>query len=385
MKEIFSIVFNNVQNDSRVLKTAKTLTKFGEVRVLGFRYTSQDQPTYHTDGFCVDRPVLYRKDRTGARKVLAQAASVILLAAHIVAKHRNADIVVCNDLGALPLGLLCKAISLGRMKVVYDSHEYQSETSWVKGVKRLAVRIIESLLIRFADEVVVVSPSIAMEYQRLYGGRRPQVVLNCPPMQPLPERGALRQRLGLAPNTNVILYQGGLTPGRGIEQVLEAFLSLDPENAVLVFMGYGPLEELIRTVPSGKIRYIPAVPPSEVLRYTVDATFGLCILPNSCLNHYFCLPNKFFEYLMAGVPVIVSNLYELGRLVPQYELGVVASTDTVASLRDAIQAALEVGRDRYLEQVERVRHTWCWETQEEIWMSIARGLVHVGRRNQAEA
>lgn len=376
MKKIISLVLNGVTHDSRVKKTARTLAAFGDATVVGFRGKSVESPVLDLGAFSVDRHVVYDKPSPGLRKKIAQFSSTLRFLGHVLFKHRDADLVVCNDLETLPMGVLLRWLGKRGMRVVYDSHEFQTETRWQTPFRKKVTRMVEGWAIRKADASVVVSPSIASEYARIYGIEPPSVVMNCPPLFSVKRTGRLRGALGIPSSSLIFLYQGGLSPGRGVEDTVEAFRGFQGNDRVAVFMGYGPLEGWLRDVEKQcpTVRLMPAVPPEEVLEYTADADFGMCLIENVCLNYYYCLPNKLFEYLMAGVPVIVSKLFELDRFVVRDGVGVVADENNAEGIRRAVDAALEMDRDQLMDRVGAVRQQVSWESQENVWHKIMQEL-----------
>lgn len=372
MKKIISLVLNSVTHDSRVKKTANTLSSFGRVSVVGFRYHIEDSPVLDKGSFVIDRCVLYNKSKLGVRKKFSQLSATIRIFFYVLRRYRDADVVVCNDLETLPIGIALKYIRNKELRIIYDSHEYQAETKWQSPIRKRFTRAIERWAIRHADASVVVSPSIANEYSRIYQMDPPFVVMNCPMLSRVQRTGRLREALGISESSLIFLYQGGLSAGRGIEVTVETFRRLEGRDCIAVFMGYGPLESWLQSVEREceTVRVMPAVPPEEVLEYTSDADFGLCLIENVCLNYYYCLPNKLFEYLMAGVPVVVSNLYELERFVRLNGVGVVATSDDVRGIRKAIDDALLLDRVELNGRIDSIRPSLSWESQEEVWHRV---------------
>jgi glycosyltransferase involved in cell wall biosynthesis len=114
----------------------------------------------------------------------------------------------------------------------------------------------------------------------------------------------------------LFIYQGLLTRARGVDELLDAFCGVG-EELHIVFMGNGPLKSLILNAANEypNIHYHKPVSSDQVLKYTGEADIGIHIIQNTCLNHYYCLPNKIFEYLMAGIPFIVSDFPEMSKVV----------------------------------------------------------------------
>ena len=131
-------------------------------------------------------------------------------------------------------------------------------------------------------------------------------------------KGRLRQALGLGSDDFIALYQGAFTINRGIEELLAMSGKLQGSRIQLVFMGYGKLQDSIAETASSSenVHFQPAVPYQEMLQYTKDADVGLVSVRPICLSYLYCLPNKLFECIQAGVPVLVNDLPDCVALTP---------------------------------------------------------------------
>ena len=170
--------------------------------------------------------------------------------------------------------------------------------------------------------------------------RRPPIVMNCSyrysPPAPRPHR--FHERLGLDPETRVVLYQGGFSRGRGVEQLIEAIHRVP--DAVLVVMGYGALEADFRAAADaqenrGRIHVLPAVPPTELLDWVASADVVGVLFQHDTLNNYLSTPNKFLEAMAAGVPTVCSDHPGMGPIARQTGCGIPVdpSRHRVRSLR----------------------------------------------------
>jgi len=260
-------------------------------------------------------------------------------------KKNKVEILHCHSLPALPVGVLLKLFL--RAKLVYDAHELETETDAETGLRKRLSQWAESFFIRFADHVLVVSDSIADWYQKHYGIERPQVIRNIPEgrLDPATAGVPLKEKLKVPREDVLFLYLGVLSPGRGIERILRVFAKTG-KNRHVVFMGHGSLAEKVREEAGihPNIHYLPPVPPRDVLSYAVGADVGLCLIENTCLSYYFSLPNKLFEYILAGVPVLINDFPEQRKIVEAYECGWVApeADDQLASLIDSL-SSIEIG------------------------------------------
>jgi glycosyltransferase involved in cell wall biosynthesis len=375
--KVICLVLNSFTSDSRVLKTSKSLSRFGyEVKVVAL----------HDDGLStferVQGVLVYRIALAAKRlpkvKIL-QIVKYIEFTWRFVSKFRDIDVLHCNDLDALSVGVICK-LTRPSLKIIYDSHEFAAND--IPNQARLSIAIkffMEFVLIRFANKVITVSDSIAKMYSSLYKIRKPHLILNCPNYIEQQPKNLFREKFPIKKSQHIFLYQGALGKGRGCELLIEAFKGLsEKHNCVLVFLGYGANEGLIRdaALKMKNIFFHPAVKPELLLDYTSSADYGLCLIEDSCLSLRFCLPNKIFEYLMAGLPVLTSNLFELASLVSSESVGVVCRENTPEGVRAAILSALQQNYKKIRENVVAARVKYCWETQENelylVYQSIRR-------------
>lgn len=367
---VINLVINDFTHDNRVLKTSKTLQKLGHDVTVVALHNEQLMERETVDGVPVHRIKL--TTRYWPKNIVIQVLKFIEFCVRFGFYYGRGSIIHCNDLEGLVLGVGCKALNW-QLKLVYDSHEFAinqvpNQSKW--SIK--ALYLLEKFFIRFACHVIVVSDTIANEYARLYSIKKPHLVLNCPEFKEHHRKYLFHQRFGIRSDQVVFLYQGGLSLGRGIETLLQAFEQRSGDRCVLVCMGYGPLEGLVidysRRCPI--IFFHPAVDQSVLLDHTSSADFGISLIEDTCLSFRYCLPNKLFEYLMAGLPVIVSDLPEMRRLVNSESIGVVIYDNTVTGFNAAVDQILVTDISRTLSNVRNVRKMYCWETQEQVLMDI---------------
>jgi glycosyltransferase involved in cell wall biosynthesis len=368
--KIINLVLNEFTNDSRVLKTSQSLKKIGhhvQVVALHNQGLLESENVY---GIQVHRIVL--KSKTLSKKKIVQVFKFIEFCIRFKINYGKTEIIHCNDLDALLVGVICKAFNW-KTKLIYDSHEYAINDA--PNQSKISIRLkywLEKFLIKFAAQVINVSDSIASEYVKLYSIPKPHLVLNCPNYTEQIKYNIFRETFNIRKNQTIFLYQGGLTHGRGIELLLETFGSLTDDSCVLVCMGYGPLTELIahHAASNDNIFLHDAVSPKILLNYTSSADFGISFIEDLCLSYRFCLPNKIFEYLMAGIPLLTSNLLEMRRLVEIEGVGVVAESNTIEEFRQAINASLLLNYTDVQKNIFRARRKYCWEEQEKVLQEV---------------
>jgi glycosyltransferase involved in cell wall biosynthesis len=283
-----------------------------------------------------------------------------------------------HSFALLPLGVLLK----WRFKsfLVYDAHELETEQSGVcrSPFRKIMSKIVERTFIRCSDMMIVVSDSIADWYVEHYKIKRPYVVKNVPKYRDMIEKNdKFRIHLNISSDKAIFLYQGGLMAGRGIELLLETFKTSNIQNMVIVFMGYGPLENVVKAAAENynNIYYLPAVSPDALLEYTNSADYGIHVIFNTCLNNYFCLPNKLFEYMMAEIPVVVSNVKEMSEFVLENKVGVVVEDLTSLEIVNTINKLKSMNYLELQENIRKIKKVYCWETQEQILASAYQRLL----------
>jgi len=381
MKSVVSIVLNNFKNDSRVLKENISLQKAGyNVKVVALWEDGLEE--FETvQNIPVHRVKL--KSKNWSKNKMVQLVKYFEFIYRATKLYKNSDIVHCNDLNTLPIGFIIKKFFNKNVKIVYDAHEYETEINGLKGIQKTLIKKLEKFLIKYADKVITVSNAIANEYVKLYNIEKPALVLNTPPYKKIEKKDIFREAFTIAKEQIIFLYQGGLSRGRGIEILLETFKNIEKEGRrkkgegnfnlqpCIVFMGYGELENLVKEYSKKyeNIYFHEAVTPEALLNYTSSADFGILFYENNCLNHYYCSPNKMFEYLMAEIPVIVSNLYEMKRLVEDNHIGVVTKENTSKGLREAVEMAVQLNKNELEKNIQKVKDIYNWEEQEKILLS----------------
>jgi len=236
--------------------------------------------------------------------------------------HR-AGLLVSNDLDTLlPNFLIHK---LKGVPVVYDSHEYFTEVPELVARPRTQAiwKRIESWIFPKLKDVFTVNESIADLFEKDYG-LRPRVVRNIPLKRKKVEP-ATRRQLGLSENKKILILQGsGINIHRGSEEMVEAMKYID--NAILLIVGGGDvidtLKEMVKSEElKGKVVFKPKQSYEKLMQFTANSDLGLTLDKDTNLNYRFSLPNKLFDYIHAGIPVLASQLPEIKRVIDEYDIG----------------------------------------------------------------
>lgn len=372
------ITLTDFRNASRILKEIDSLVShnvFERVSVLALGSDSLSGSEVLSDRSDVTRFVL--KSRKLPKSLPFQVIKFIEFSIKCISyvKKEKPGVINIHTLGLLPLGLILKI--LFGVKLVYDAHELETEKNGLAGIRKSTFKWLESKLINYCNLVIVVSDSIADWYQQTYNIKRPVVVKNSPNFRDFKRKNLFRDELGIDKEQTILLYQGGLVKGRGIELILDAFKHREDTEIVAVFMGYGELEDEIKaaSLRYSNIYYYPAVSPKVVLDYTTSADIGIHLIQNSCLNHFYCLPNKFFEYAMAGLPIIVSNMKEMERYVIDGGFGEVLTGFSSKEINRAIDKLVNQDLEMLSKNAFMFAKNNSWEYQENEMLIAYKGIL----------
>lgn len=353
-----------IAHQSRVLKVTATLIKkrFVEQIIivgrsgLSLPSRSQIDKSRAIEGFPISE---------SRGSFLSRSLRFVVWSLRVFSRFRSKkiDMVNCHSLSVLPL---CLALKVWHQAIlIYEPHELETETSQMRGFKKAICKSIEGLLIKHVHWTILVSDPIETWYRKHYNLVNTSVVMNCPAMSPVCASQYFHERYNVPLHTPIFLYQGILGKGRGIELIVAAFGAM-PDEAVLVLLGYGELFDWAQTQSKHfKNVYVQqAVPQSELHAITCSANFGFSMPEPGPLNHEYCMPNKLFEYIMAGVPVLVSNTLEQRKVVQQFDIGEIAIALTPEAIRSAVRKLLSSDGSKFKSGLDRARLEYCWERQE---------------------
>ena len=300
------------------------------------------------------------------QRVLSYAEYVSKAFVH--ALKSGADLYAAHDLPPLLPTVL--AAKLRRKPVVYRAHELWSETqahvpfAWFW-------RFLDRSLVPLCDQVVTPEENRSRIYREEFGAKRPPLtVRNCPPYKGPIESTRVRDELarqGITFST-IVLYQGLIDSMRCIEEVAEATRYFD-EGVVLVIIGsgWGKWADA-SSVLSGhdRIVVLPRVPYGELPPYTASADIGILLYRNDCRNNYYCAPNKVFEYMMMGLPVIAANYPGMLALVEGGGVGLCVDPQDpkqIAAVVNRMAADPEARRSMRANGLQLSRERYNWENE----------------------
>jgi glycosyltransferase involved in cell wall biosynthesis len=266
----------------------------------------------------------------------------------------------------------------GSCQVVYDAREnFAGIPEGEQGSPRRHAVLVrqESETIRDVDRVVTVSDPIAEELYRRYAlGLRPEVVLNVPVRGELTLTSTVRQAIGLDDGVPLLLYSGGISRARGLETLVEAMGLLPEYHLAIVAVPFPhpsvpALMELAESVGAvTRIHVTAPVPQGDIPRFLSGADIAVHPMPGGSPNHDQAMPNKLFEYLHAGLPLVVSDARVMAEFVSSAQVGEVFASGDPRALAEAVRRLREQPPAR--EHVAEVAGRYSWQGQEQTILRL---------------
>lgn len=364
------VVHNNVEHDGRVLKEATSLSKNGwNVVIIGIATKEQSSYQVETEqGFQIllVQPRIFRKLMPGKYGQAIRRVVGMFQAGWLARRHK-AQVYHAHDF----TGLLMLVFGLlWQRKIVYDAHELYFENS-VIGIQTLTqsvfgrLRFLEKYLAQRSVGVMTVSEPIAEKMSIALSISRPQVVMNAVELRSI----IPGVTLDFKPGTQVVAHTGSLTPGRHLPELVSALQYL-PNHVILVLIGGGPLKSTLETTAkmlgvSERLVFVPTVPVNAVASTLSQADCAVLMFTPDSLNYEYALPNKFFESIAAGVPLVYGTTQEVNRLASQFGIGQACNPLDPRSIAQAITNVLEPSANsRFKDNTLAARQILNWEQEE---------------------
>ena len=283
---------------------------------------------------------------------------------------------------AVDLDTLWAAVTAAKRsgsKVIYEARELYPELLALhkRPIVKWFWRTLEKMLMNKANCVVTINHSIASELSKRYNIKDPTVVMNVAETTSIGRPIDIRKKYNLS-YKYILIYQGVLRPGQGIARALRAIKSI-PVTGML-FVGDGlyraKIEEIARQLNiEDKVRFAGMIPPDQLPAYSAGADAGLLLMESTALNNYLALPQKLFQYIMAGTPPIVSDLPELRRVVEEDDLGLVLKSDSPTEDAKSINDFLLKELAKSAQNFHKVKSKYNWELEGKKLIDIYKGLA----------
>ncbi len=293
-------------------------------------------------------------------------------------KKEQPGISYCNDFETLFAGIWYKK-NYGK-KLIYDSHEYWSETLKYKGwriIFKPAVKLKEKKYIKYCDKVITVSNEIADSLSYDYNIKKPEVIYNITVSnKKLKEsKNFIKNKFNLDRQDKIFIYAGGLMPHRGIEFICKNINFL-PLKWKFVFLGSGIFEQYIKQqviINKQRIFYLPSVSPDKMLSILSSAHLGINFMNNVCKNHSFALPNKFWQYISAEIPVISTDLISIKSIINKYKIGEVFPENNVDAFIE-FSGKLLSNYNFYKKNIKKIKKIYNWDHEIDKIKSIVKNI-----------
>lgn len=292
---------------------------------------------------------------------------------------KKADLLYANDLDTLLPNYLVSKIK--NIPLIYDSHELFTEVPELQNskLKRQIWKLLEKFTIPKLKYCITVNDSIAKIYEELYNTKF-HVVRNIPEATEN-FKPKSKQELNLPLDKKIILLQGaGINVDRGAEELIDAMNFV--EGAILYIIGSGDVwgklkEQVKRRKLENKIVLIHKIPKSELMNYTHHADIGLSIDKNTNLNYYYSLPNKLFDYIHAGVPILASRLPEIEKIILQYNIGDFIEDHKTATIAHKLNELLSSPKlQEYKQNTFRAAKELNWELEKENLIRVIKSVTN---------
>ncbi len=363
-KKIICTVTNDLTYDQRMIRICTSLSKYYEVELIG-RIKKNTIPTSKQPFSQTRLKCFFNKG-----KLFYIEYNIRLL--FYLLKIKNNNLICSIDLDTILAGYIASKVKA--IPFVYDAHEYFPQMPEV--VNRTVVRkiweTVEKWIVPKISGGYTVNQSIADIFYKKYKVNF-DVVRNVPFKRDIPKNKFVAGK-------KILLYQGALNVGRGIEQLIDVMTNI--KNAELWLAGEGDLSQELRLKVDrknlqAKVKFLGYLNPETLHDLTPKATIGLNLLENLGLNYYYSLANKFFDYIQAGVPSINMAFPEYQRINEDYPVAVLIPELSAEAISNAINLLLE-DKDKYQSLVDgclKAKEEFIWEKEEIRLLDFYKGLL----------
>lgn len=358
-RKIITSVINNYQADQRVQKVCGSLQKFGfEVEVVATDLRGKPELN-----FPYKVHILNMKRQSGMKMYVEFNIKLFRKLLKITKKE---DILLANDLDALLPNYIVSKIK--GCELVFDSHEIFSEAPTLhnRPFRKKIWKSMETYMVPKIKRFYTVSKGYADWFENQYK-IRPEIIMNVPLVKENPDKELKINLPEIKSDEKILIYQGVINFSRGIDKMIEAMQFL--ENAQLCIIGIGPKKAEFEKLTSDlnldkKVKFLGQIPPSQLKLITPKADVGLSLEEDYGISYRYALPNKVFDYVHAGVPILGTYLPEIKHTIEEYTIGKTIENHEPQHIAELIQKMLEEGKAPYQANLKKAAEVFNWDHEE---------------------
>ncbi|WP_067729067.1 glycosyltransferase family 4 protein [Oceanobacillus damuensis] len=389
MYRVIHIVLNEFNPDFRILKEVISLKENNyDVAVIAINDKSNSKKnTEIMSGVTVYR--LNIKSRKFKSKIMLPFKYLEILYKSLkLVKTLEPDVIHVHDFQALPIGYLTKLKF--KCKLIYDSHEFREDSNMTKEFPSALNSIfnkVEYFLAKKSDRIITVSEGIADLIHKRVNEDRPAVILNSPYLNNENQTPLInvREKFNISEDSVIITYVGGILPTRGFDLILNAFIKLNNPKLHLLLIGNEDIPNWLKSKYDlegfeRNIHFIPPVHPVEVISLASQADIGVHAIKGESLSHQYCMPNKLFEYIQAGLALLMTDLKEMKKVVHENKIGLTFKDRDEEDLINKLSYLVN-NPDiifEYKANSKRVAKSLNWETEEIKLIELYNKVVEHG-------
>lgn len=369
-KRIIISAISDLVTDQRVHRTALTYTKQGwKVTLIGRKLKSS-------------MPLNARRYRAFRFKLWFEKGPLFYASYNLrlffYLMFKKFDLLVANDLDTLLANYLASRIK--RKPLLYDSHEFFTGVPELEN-NSFARKVwvgIERLIFPRLKYIITVNDSIASLYSGMYH-KEVRVIRNIPEIPLLTgqfKREEIRKGIPVEDGKKLLILQGaGINVDRGAEEAVLAMKYID--FALLLIIGSGDVIGKLKAMVkendlSTKVKFLDRMPFDQLMNYTRAADAGLTLDKDTNINYRLSLPNKLFDYIHAGIPVLASYVPEVKKIIEQYEIGVIIDNHDPKHIADKI-TFMFADNNRYAlwkQNIDTAARQLSWSVEEKKLLDL---------------
>lgn len=376
IKHIYVSVINDLVTDQRVHKICETIcSNFPEYKLTLIGRVKKDSQPVNQRTYKVHRMSL--RFEKGFKFYAEYNVRLFLFLL-----FRRRGVYFSNDLDTLAPNYLVSRLKGATL--IYDSHEYFTEVPELIGRERVRdiwLRI-EKFIVPKVKTMFTVNDTLAEVYSEKY--QIPvHAVRNLPKKEGYGHSSTVinvREKFGIGTSDKLVIYQGALNKDRGLEELIQAYTFL-PSDYHLLLVGTGDVHQslLEKSLELGlhQVHFAGQIPFNELAAYTEASDLGVSLEKSTNLNYRFALPNKVFDYIAAGIPILVSPLTELCAILEKHDVGKLLPSHEPKDIAHTIEEVFadETKVAQWKANTIAAHEEYCWENEEKKLVARLFGVM----------